>query len=380
MKRPGPSSCLLLAYCFVLLTYESSAAPRVAVFPLAGDSAAEVREKVGFSIRTKFARDRVYEPIDGVTMAEIAGDAPPALGAIPADVAKLAAHEKPAILIWGELTGGTPTSVAEATLRLKVLDLRVPDAKPVDVTKKLADPTDLRFVVEEIVQVVPGVGPIRRPNEQEVIDDDTSRALWVKNPNLIANGDFSAAGKWNVLYEAQKYLIAPAKDLPAEDKVNIYTPPPAAGEKPNPVLAMKLSRYAAENPGMACLSDAIPIAPGRRYRVSFRYQSDGPTTHVFVKGYTTGKDINGNAAERECFRTQVNPTGPTEGKWRTVVADINPYHPTFKVEHLRVDLYAYLSPGVILWDDVVVKEIGELTKKPKDDALDKPITRPVGAK
>lgn len=369
---------LLVAMCFV--SSDAVAAPRIAVFPLSGGAADEVREKVGFAIRAKFARDGACEPIDGPTMAELAGEKPPTLDAVPAELAKLVAHEKPAILIWGELTGGTATSVTGATLRLKFLNLRQPDSRPIDITRALPAPTDLRFAVEDIVQTVAGVGPVRRPNEQVVVDDDMSRALWEKNPNLLANGDFAAAGGWTARDELRNYVISPGKDLPAVDRIGICTPAAASGEKSNPVLAMNISRESAENAGMGCLSGAFPIKPGRRYRVGLRYKSDGPTSLVFVKGYVMVDDPRAGRIERECFRTQVPPLPPTDGQWRTLVADVNPYHPAFEVQSLRVDLFGYLSPGVVMWDDIVVKEIGDLTKKPKDDAIDLPITRPTGEK
>lgn len=174
---------LLLSSVPTVVATAEPAKPRIAVFPLAGDAAADVREKVGFSIRSKFATDGTYESIDGVTMAEAVADgAAVTLAARPEDLRRLIDHEKPAVLIWGELVGGTPTSVAGATIRLKVLDLRQAGAQPTDVVKKLADPTDLRFAVEEIVQTVAGVGPIRRPNENEVIDDETSSRSGPRTP------------------------------------------------------------------------------------------------------------------------------------------------------------------------------------------------------
>jgi len=359
---------------------EAAAKPRVAVFPLAGDAAAELREKVGFAIRAKLDRDGTYDVIDGVTMSEAWGSVPPpAVAADKTTLTKAVVTEKPAVLIWGEVVGGSGDGAVEtlqgATIHIQVLDLRQVGGRPVAVQKKLSDPTELRLVTEQIIAALPGIAPAGGPSTRAVVDDDASRTLWDKNPNLVANGDFSSPGGWAALYESQKYPIAPTPDLPPADKVAIHAPAAAAaGEKPNPVLAMVLSRRAAENAGLACLSDPIRIQADRRYRISFRYKSDGPTTQVFVKGYTTGKDINGKPSQRECFRTQVPIAGATDGDWQTVVADINPYHPAFGVETLRVDLYAFLQPGVILFDDVVVKEIGPLKRTPRDAAIEKPVT------
>ncbi len=332
--------------------------PRVALFPIAGDAAADLREKVAFSIRQKLSRDKTYDVIEGVTMADLAGE-PAALSAKPTDLQKLVAAEKPAFIIWGELTGGTPVSLAGSTLRLKLLDLRQPNAKPIDLEKKISDPTDLRFVAEEIVQKLPSVKPIGRPNEEPVIDDEQSKLLWEKNPNLIANGNFAKAENWQAILQAQKYPVRLEPELPAVDKVSLLATPTAEGQPVDAVLAMRMSQSTAEGPGLACLSDPIPI------------------TRVFVKGYTNVKaGPKDEPRMSETFRTQVPPTGPTAGNWQTVVGDVNPFHPSFQVQELRVDLYTYGGAGVILWDDVVVKEVGPLTKTPKDEAIEKPVTRP----
>lgn len=354
---------------------------KVAVFPLAGDASGDLREKVGFALRRKLEREGAFEVIDGPTMSDLAGATPPGVDVSPAALQRLVADAGANILIWGELSGGSD-SLAGATIRLKMLDLRRSGAEPQDVTKKIDDPTDLRFVTEQILQRLPGVGAFAHPNEQAVKDDATSVKLWQTNPNLVTNGDFSQPGHWDALYMSEKYAVEVKPQLPGVDKVCIVpirdgpdNDLPAGPHAPAPVnnvLAMNLSKLAAENNGLACLSAPIAIQPNRRYRISFRYKSDGPSTHVFVKGYTAGKDVAGKPSQREVFRTQVPPGGATNGKWETVTCDVNPYHPAFAVQTLRVDLYAYLSPGIILFDDVVLKEIGPLTEKPKDDAIKPP--------
>jgi hypothetical protein len=146
------------------------------------------------------------------------------------------------------------------------------------------------------------------------------------------------------------------------------------------VLAMNLSRTAAENNGLACLSESIKIEPKTRYRLSFRYKSDGPKLHVFVKGYTMAKNLEGKLVEREIYRRQVPPTGKTNGEWVTIVDELNPQHPAYPVQYLKVDLYAYLHPGMVMFDDVVLKAVGAQTRVAKDKAIKPPATRPRDAK
>jgi len=352
--------------------------PRIAFFPLSGDAKEELRERCGFSLRQKLNRTSQYEVIDGPKMFEIAAEAKdPITYATPADaVIELGKLADAQILVWGEMTN----TDRGAQLRLQILDLRQKDSKPRSIEKLIKEPTDLRFASEEILQTLPGVKPFEHPSEVAVVNDAMAEELWKKNPNLVKNGDFSAAGAWDAIYQSEKYAVAISPSLPAIDKVNIYQMPAEKGAKPNNVLAMNLSRACAENNGLACLSNAIPIKPETRYRLSFRYKSDGPTLHVFVKGYTQGEGITGKKAEREIYRRQVPPSGATKGEWVTIVDDLNPQHSAFEVQYLRIDLYAYLSPGQVLFDDVVLKAVGPQTHKAKDAAIKPPATRPIGAK
>ena len=61
-----------------------------------------------------------------------------------------------------------------------------------------------------------------------------------------------------------------------------------------------------------------------------------------------------------------------------VVDELNPQHVAFPVQTLKVDLYAYLSPGTVMFDDVVLKAVGEQMRDAKDKAIKVPVTRPAG--
>jgi len=327
--------------------------PKVAVFPLGGDAPADLREKVGFSLRTKLDRDGHYEPIDGPAMIDMAGDTAVDFQTDLKTLQNLSNDTNPDVLIWGELNqAGTGTK-----LRIKTFDVDQPDPLPHEFEKTIAQPTDLRFAVEEILETLDGVKPFEHPSEEAMSNDPALAALFAKNPNLVVNGDFAESKNWQALLGPDAYPPPVEDSLPDDDKVNIYRMPDGHGGIHN-VLAMNLSKGVAESNGLACLSDAFPIQAGMRYRLSFKYRSDGPTLHVFVKGYTTGKDIAGQPAEREDYRRQVPPSRATGGEWKTVVCDMTPANPNFPVEHLRVDLYAYLSPGVVMFDDVQLKSIG----------------------
>ncbi len=194
--------------------------------------------------------------------------------------------------------------------------------------------------------------------------------LWAANPNLVPNPRFANDSPWTVLYMDQKYPAPPSGKLPDVDKVCILKVPGEAGNPPHNVLAMNLSKDCAENNGMACLSEFIKIEPKTRYRLQFKYKSEGPSLHVFVKGYTMARSAVGTGVEkRECYKRQVPPSGATGGKWVQVVDDMNPQNPTYPVQYLRIDLYAYLTPGIVEFDDIQLKAVGAITHQQKDDSI-----------
>ncbi len=369
---PFVSSCLRGLFLLLFLTgfaFPAEPKPKVAVFPIAGDAPEKTRERVGFSMRAKLDREGTYEPIDGARMIDItsAAAAPVNFTTPLKTVQELLKGSDADVAVWGEMNG--------STLKMNVFDFQQIDPLPHEVAKRIDEPTDVRFVIEEVLQSLAGVKKFEHPNEEAVSSDAKSQQLWESNPNLVKDGDFSKQEGWTTLYQAEMYPPPLADALPDVDRVNVYRFKGDDGQ-PNNALVMNLSRGCAENNGMACLSDPIPIEQATRYRLSFRYKSDGPKLHVFVKGYTQAPDINGKMVAREIYRRQVPPTGNTHGQWQTVVDDLNPQHVVGKVTSLRIDLYAYLHPGMVVFDDVVLKAVGEQTRHASDDAIKKPLTAP----
>jgi hypothetical protein len=356
----------------------SGGKPKAAVFPLGGNATSDQRDKVGFSLRLKLDRDGHFYPIDGPTMADLAGDKAIDLSTSPDALVAMSKEESPVVLIWGELN----TAGAGFDLKIKTQDLRQKDQKPVEVDKAISQPTDLRFAIEDVLQSINGIGKFSHPVENELTNDPMSLQLWASNPNLVANGNFEKSGSWTGLLRSEKYDAPLSKSLPGTDKVVIYQLPGQGKEMgdgikavAHNVLAMKLSKDVAESNGLACLSAPIPIVPDTRYRIQFKYKSDGPTLHVFVKGYIKKKDISGEVADLQSYECQVPPSGKTGDKWKTVICDLNPQNISGAPKFLKIDLYAYLSPGTVMFDDVQLKAVGEQTRHAVDDAI-KPSTDP----
>lgn len=336
------------------VSFADDAKPKVAVLPFGGDAGADERERAVFSIRQKLDRQGVYAPIDGPTIKDLMANHAADLKTNAARVIDWTSDEAPDVIIWGELG---------ATLSVHVYDAR--DKSTKDFSADMPDPTRMRFVTEQLIGVLPGSKPFDHPNEVVVRNDPAADKLWKDGPNLCIEGTFDAPGDWKAILRSDVYSPAVTDAAPDVDQVVIHR------EGKQRYLAMKLSKDVAESNGLACLGGKIPVQPNTRYRISFRYRSDGPTIHPFIKGYvaTPGNTDQGATGEREIYRRQVPPMGATKGQWVTVVDEMNPQHPSLTVQYLRVDLYAYFAPGTVEFDDVVIKAVGQQTHHAADDAL-----------
>jgi hypothetical protein len=350
--RFSPIALLLLAS----IGLAEDAKPRVAVFPLGGQATEKERERASFAIRAKLDRQGVYEPIDGPTMLELAGKKQIDFLSSIDEVLELSADEKPDLIIWGQY---------DNELKLNILDTRISKTKVQTFSQKIDHATDVRFAVEALVESLPGGKKHEHVTEVAVVNDETAEKLWRDNPNLFAEGTFDKPGDWRGILGPDKYAPKVVDRAPNPDEVVIRR----SGDEQT--LAMRLTVKTAESYGLACLSGKIPIEPDTRYRISFRYKSDGPIGRPFIKGYFVHE-----GAEREIYRRQVPKLAATQGEWVEVVDELNPQHTTFTVQFLRVDFYAYLKPGTVEYDDVVIKAVGKQTRQAKDAALDKPVERP----
>lgn len=361
-------TCLLSAIAVLSAAADDSTTvkPKAAVFPLGGNASAALKDHVQYAFRAKLDRQGTYEPIDGPTMADLVGEKPITLATGIDQLKAFVDEQKPVVLIWGELD----EQGSKWTLKVNVLDFREKPPKPREITKVCNAETEMRFAIEEVLQTIKGIDAFEHPIEQSVWDDATAKKLWEKNPNLVPNPNFAEANRWTAIYMAEKYPAPFSDKLPAVDKVSILKLPSENGRPPHNVLAMNLSKDCAENNGMACLSEFIAIEPKTRYRLQLKYMSQGPSLHIFVKGYTLARSAVGSGMEkRECYKRQVPPSGSTAGKWVTIVDDMNPQSPTYPVQFLRVDLYAYLTPGIVEFDDIQLKAVGVMTVQIKDASV-----------
>jgi hypothetical protein len=126
--------------------------------------------------------------------------------------------------------------------------------------------------------------------------------------------------------------------------------------------------------------EPFPVEEGATYRFQVRWRSKGPAVKVFIKCYDeensqyreeSAKSASSESLKlgkndylpaykqrREVYRSQQNLSIPTSTwTWKTHTEDFTPKHVKYSPKTGRIMLYAYLVPGVVEFDDVVVKQI-----------------------
>ncbi len=207
-------------------------------------------------------------------------------------------------------------------------------------------PQEMAKAVREVLGLSPE--PASAPPDPE------AERRWREGPNLVRNPGFEAANEAGT---------GPAHWQPLEGQMEWAPDPDGAGK----VLKFRMKGSTAVTYGLDYYSDWIAIEPHATYRFSCRVKSMGPALKIFLKGYHAFPPMEGYPAQRrETYRRQVHPKSP-RGEWQTVEATFIPgaTRPEHLPAFLKVDLYAYLSAGVVYWDDVVLKKVKDA---PKEDA------------
>ena len=196
---------------------------------------------------------------------------------------------------------------------------------------------------------------------------------WKNGPNLVI-GDFEHGSGgvpkgWSKVCGQQREPLGGLVRWMAEQ-----------GNPSNKIIRFTLDQNVAENEGVMYYSDYFPVEEHAKYRFQCRWRADGPEVKVFIKCYeeigtpyrspsggtearpspgkTPGKNayISDTGQRREVYRSQQNLKGPN-GAWHTHTEDFTPNHPRYSPKWGRVMLYAYHYPGVVDFDDVIVKQI-----------------------
>jgi hypothetical protein len=245
--------------------------------------------------------------------------------------------------IWGSVERAPGTEGEIYDLVLKCVDFSA-KPKPKVIygakarTKSVSEIPHL--YVKQMLDALAGKRPGGGAASVLTIDDG-----WRKNKNLVA-GDFEqGAGRvpkgWDKVAGQQREPLGGLVRWTTEK-----------GNAANKVIRFTLDRNVAENEGVMYYSDFFPVEEGATYRFQCRWRSTAPAVKVFIKCC----DADETGRRREVYRSQQNLQGPN-GKWNTQTEDFTPKHTKYSPKWGRVMLYAYLSPGDVEFDDVVVKQI-----------------------
>ena len=200
------------------------------------------------------------------------------------------------------------------------------------------------------------------PDEKKT--DPIAEKNWKENPNLLADGTFEKMDDgipvgWS---ERAGQLREPFGKM-VERTLD--------SEKPsNHVVKFTLDTPTAEGYGLMYYSNPFPVEEGATYRFQCRFKSSGPAVKVFIKcsdvidskfnptttGWQEGFEEKFGSQTREVYRSQQNLSGPKD-KWNTHTEDFTPQHTRYSPKFGRIMLYAYIVPGTVEFDDVVVKRI-----------------------
>lgn len=260
------------------------------------------------------------------------------------------------------------------TVKSRTLTLRLYEGTKLAKTSTIEIPDDKtspKLAVEKIVSDLTGASfAVLRQTEADH-SDPAAEKRFATNPNLVENPGFEGDAKaWHAILAADDYAPPQlsedaAKNLP-KDKVAIV-PSSAAGVDKNAVghcLMMRVSKPIAESNGLACVSTWINVEQGKKYRFSVKYHSDGPVARLFLKGFALKPDQFGDksdpeAVRREYYRAQVLPRDKNKA-WDLIEMDFTPesLKPTDPpIQWMRLDLWVYLHPGDIFFDDVTLKKL-----------------------
>ncbi|MEN6452436.1 MAG: hypothetical protein ABFC96_18260 [Thermoguttaceae bacterium] len=246
--------------------------------------------------------------------------------------------------VWGSVERAAGAEGELYALVIKCVDFSA-GSKPKVIYEKKARTRSVSEIphryVAEMLDALYG----RKPGEPAA-PDPAAEANWKKNTSLVV-GDFQygrngVPNGWDSRAGQQREPLGRLVQWTAEEN-----------NPSNKLIRFTLDKPVAENEGVMYYSDWFPVVEGATYRFQCRWRSDGPAAKVFVKCY---EHLSESGQRREVYRSQQNLKGP-RNVWNTHTEDFAPVAPKYSPELGRVMLYAYMKPGRVEFDDVVVKQI-----------------------
>ncbi|MEN6404933.1 MAG: hypothetical protein ABFC77_00525 [Thermoguttaceae bacterium] len=260
--------------------------------------------------------------------------------------------------VWGRVERAPDAAADVYDLTIWCVDFSTPSKPRVIYQTKTRTRSVSEIPHRYVAAMLDALGP--RPPAGPSTANPAAEENWRTRPNLVL-GDFQR-GKDGVPNGWEK--VAGQQREPLGGLVRWAD---ERGKSDNQVVRFTLDKNVAENEGVMYYSQRFPIRPGATYRFQCRWRSNGPAVKVFVKCYDEQRGPYDAATKqpREVYRCQMNLKGEPN-VWNTHAEDFTPNHPRYSPKWGRVMLYAYLKPGEVEFDDVVVKLIQESSRAQED--------------
>jgi TolB-like protein len=314
---------------------------------------------VANNIRMKIARRKLYvvvEPMDIATIAEENGFAA-SYNTSPKAVAEFASDKLGCDLaMWGRVERAGDAVIIRARL-VEVTDggpSLILDDTFTAVNRHMAGPAVKQMIRQITGEEAPHTG--ERPEWKKA---------WEQGPNLVKNPGFEEGEEHPAHWE----------DLNAKGyhhNMVSWVEAPADGD--GKCIKFELNKAVAASYGVGYYGEPIDTSQGTRYRFSVRVLSMAPSVKIFLKHYAwfevRGKENKGQW--REVRRAPLHCHGAGK-QWKTFVRDFNPRLKSHGIntaddvdeqraekydpDITKVELYAYWPPGVVYFDDVVLKRL-----------------------
>ena len=186
-------------------------------------------------------------------------------------------------------------------------------------------------------------------------------------PNLLANGDFSVPAPGQV-------PVGPAHwDIP--DGLGVqWTGAPGGGQGIRMDTAISeqamvaqwhkvgntiwdiphaAGNAIAETYGLSLYSEAMPVLPGRSYRITYDFLGPAGGVKLWVRGYGLHND-----EKQRLWEAVVNGTG-NGPSWKTTTMEVHPTRHRPAVTELKIMLYAYYPAGVYWFRNIRLQLLPE---------------------
>ena len=118
----------------------------------------------------------------------------------------------------------------------------------------------------------------------------------------------------------------------------------------------------AETYGLSLYSEAVPLVPGKTYRVTFDYMAEkGTSGKLWFRAYG---DVNGE--KKRVYEGTVDCSGgPT---WKQFTGLFHPTRHTANATEFKIMLYAFYPAGVAWFDNIKVEAFDEPPKQASPSA------------